>query len=169
MRRAPSVLHFIQKSPCTYNPIIPLSIKRISADEFADDACGRDLVIDIRLVDIVEHFYHRADLLVAVLVWLDSAKKRENVLFEHGELIERRAVEDDVRLILEGQYPFALTAANRIPHCKCHLHRCPASGIIANRSAKKSQIACGNAVVIIEAEWQQRAYEDLEDRILIER
>lgn len=63
-------------------------IKTIPADEFPNDACGRDLVIHIRLADIVQDANDGANLLIAAVLWRDLRQEGEDMLLQHGKLVQ---------------------------------------------------------------------------------
>ena len=46
-------------------------IKRISPDKLPDEACGRDLIVHVRLFDEVQDLFHVAHLIEPVILRLD--------------------------------------------------------------------------------------------------
>ena len=96
-------------------------------------------------------------MVIAIVLGADSLKKWENVALEHCQFVERGAVKDNVCILLEGENPTLLTAANRIPHRERLLNRCASCFVVAHRAAQQAQISACNAVMVIEIERQQRA------------
>ena len=91
-------------------------IKRISPDKLPDEARGRDLIVYVRLFDEVQDLFHVAHFIEPVILRLDRGQKGVDVLFQHCQLVECGAVEDHVRILLEGEYPPLFTLADRLPH-----------------------------------------------------
>ena len=73
MRRGPLSIH--------------LFIEAIAADELADDACRRYLVVDVCLEDVVEHLNHGSDLVVALVGGVDRGEQGIDVLLDYAQLI----------------------------------------------------------------------------------
>lgn len=132
-------------------------VKRIPADELPDQAGGGDLVVHISLLNIVQDFYDVLHLVVAALLRLDGGKQGVDVLFQHGQLIERRAVEDHVRVLLEGEDPPLLPLLDGFPHGKGVLDRGAPGLVVPDDAAQQPQIAGGDAVVIVQVQGQQGA------------
>ena len=117
--------------------VFDLSVKAVSADEFTDDARGGDLVLNVRIANVIEKSYHRAHLLVAFLARIDLCEKGIDIFFDHRQLIESGAVEDDVSIFLIGEYPSLLAASYGIPHIKRSLNARAAAFKIAHCAAEE--------------------------------
>ena len=96
--------------------MVVLSIETVAADEFADDAGGRDLVIHVGFVDVIKNLDHVADLVIAIIVRFNGGEQREDVLLQYGQLVEGGAIENNVGVFLEGEDPLFFATAHRIPH-----------------------------------------------------
>lgn len=66
------------------------------------------------------------------------------MLFQHGQLIERRAVEDHVRVLLEGEDPPLLPLLDGFPHGKGVLDRGAPGLVVPDDAAQQPQIAGGD-------------------------
>ena len=139
-----------------FSCFILFAIEAIAADELAHDACGRNFVVDVGFVDVVEDFNHCTHLVVTIILGADGVKQWENMALEHRQLVKRGTVEDNVCVLLERENPSLLTATNRIPHCECLLNRCASCFKVAHGAAEQSQITTCNAVVVVEIEGQKR-------------
>ena len=118
-----------------------LLIEGISADKLTNKARGRDLKIYVCFVDEVKHLYYGVHLIVVNVGGLNLKEQGEDVLFQHCKLVESRAVEYNVGILLEGEYPSLLASSYRIPHIKGTANRCASCFVVTNYAAKKSKIA----------------------------
>ena len=64
-----------------------LSVIAITADKFTHEACGWDLVVHIRFLNIVEDLHKTPNLIVAAIFRLNGQKQGINMLFQHSQLI----------------------------------------------------------------------------------
>ena len=100
-----------------------LFIEAVSADELAYDTRRGDLVVDVRLEDVVKHLNHSSYLVVALVRGVDGGEQGINVLLYYAKLVKSRAVEDNVGVLLEGIDPSFLAASYGIPHRERSLYR----------------------------------------------
>ena len=139
-------------------------IEGIAADEFPDQAGGRDLVIHAGFPDKIQDLDHGSDLVIIGILRLDCGQQRIDMLLQHRQFIQSGTVEDHIRFLLIREDPSALPALHRIPHGQCVLHRRTTGLIIPHRSAQQPQITGGDAVVIVQIQGQQGADIQLEDQ-----
>ena len=89
------------------------------------------------------------------------------MLLQHRQLIEQRAVEDHIGMLLIWEDPPLLPLAHRVPHCQCMGHRGSPGLIIPDDAPEEPEIAGGNPVVIVQIQGQQRADIHAENQIRI--
>ena len=129
-----------------------LSIKRIPADEFPHQAGGGDFVIHLGFHNEVQDFYAVADLVKPAILGLDGGKQGVNMLLEHRQLVEGGAVENHIRVFLEGENPPLLSLPDGLPHGQGPLDGGAPGFVIPDDPPEQPQVAGGNPVVIVHIE-----------------
>ena len=127
-----------------------LPIEGITADEFSDQTGGRNLVVHVGFLNKIQYLDDISHLVVAFILRLDCRQQREDVLFQHRQLIERGSVEDHIRMLLIGENPPPLSPAHTVPHGEGALHRGAAGLVVPDDAPQQTQVRGCDAVVVIQ-------------------
>lgn len=76
------------------------------------------------------------------------------MLFQHCQLVEGGAVEDHVRILLEGEYPPLFALADRLPHGYGPLGGGSPGLVVPDNAADEPQVAGGDPVVVVQVQRQ---------------
>ena len=144
-----------------------LPVERIPPDKLPHQTGGGDFVVHVRLLNVVQDFDGVAHLVVALVLRLNRGEQGENVFFQHRQLIQRGAVENHVGILLIGENPPLFPPLDAVPHGERMLHRRPPGFVVPDDAPQEPQIAGGNAVVIVQIQWQQRADVKAENQLFV--
>ena len=139
------------------------AVEGIAADKFPNQTGGRDLVFYVGLLDEAEHLCDSQHFFIPGIIRSYFGKQIKDIALQHSQLIQRGAVEDDIRAFLEGVDPALFTLTHRIPHGEGALYRRAAGFVIANHSSQQAQEVCGDSRVVVHTQRDQRTDVELEN------
>ena len=89
------------------------------------------------------------------------------MLFQNGDLIESRGIENNIGVFLIRKDPPLLPGSDAVPHGQGMLHRSPPGFVVPDDPPQKPQIAGGDPVVVIQIQRQQRTDIHPENQIAV--